>query len=329
MESDRYYRSGHIPGVRVDVPPELREGGMPYFDYLVHCTCDSCKQVAPITILAWNDAGYLCKNCWTGATEINWFDLAQEDINKRKETPMSPASTIPQCWKDAEAALTHARLTLLYGPPGTGKTHAAMTYGDPDSPFALTLHEETSADELRGFYVPVDGRFEWQDGPAMLAWREGKRLVLNELDHASGDTLSLALAILDDMDIAALTLPTGETVHPHKGFHCVATINGDPDELPPALRDRFTVAVEIDRPHPAAIKSLPENLRNIAKGTSEGHYSIIRKGDGTESTERSHSVRSWKCFAELTKSGMNEKVAARIIFGDSGAEVLNAIKIGA
>jgi MoxR-like ATPase len=242
-------------------------------------------------------------------------------------------------WTLAEQVIPEARLVLLYGPPGTGKTTAGNRIGlrggkviedKEQNPgllvsgtltpvfniYNITLTEETPATELRGHYIMKGGDFDWHDGTGMRPFRKGGRLVLNEIDKASGDCLQFCHALLDDPSIAAITLPTGETVRPHNDFSVVATMNGEPEDLPEALRDRFSVRINIKNPHPQAIKSLPEDLRAIAKKTFKA----------TTHTERAISFRAWKAFAHL-REALGEDVAALAVFGSRAENVLNTMKI--
>jgi MoxR-like ATPase len=229
-----------------------------------------------------------------------------------------PKAVAMSCWDRAAAALGRGRRVILYGPPATGKTHQAMRAGRAANQevVSITLTEETSAAELRGHYVPVNGHFEWRDGPVIRAWRLGARLVLNEIDHAGADALSFLLVILDDPGFVVLTLPTNETVQPAPGFSAVATMNGDPDGLPAALRDRFPITIRIDEVHPDAIVALPPDLRHAAAATVD------------LPPERRISLRQWQEFAALREPLSNEN-AARIVFGPRAGDVLDALTVKA
>jgi len=218
-------------------------------------------------------------------------------------------------WKVAESVVrTGVGNTLLYGPPGTGKSYAAQA-GFPDV-FNVTLTPETPAAELRGHYHPRGGEFVWCDGPVVSAMRRGVRIVLNEIDHAGGDTLSFLLAALDNPESCRITLPSGETVRPTAGFHCVATMNGKPEDLLPALRDRFAASIEIETCHPAAIEALPDDLRNAARGT-------VNAGDGERIT-----LRSWLLFAKL-RPRIGDEVSAQAVFGSDWRAVLDSLTVAA
>ena len=217
------------------------------------------------------------------------------------------------CWDLIEKVVPNYRTTLLYGPPGTGKTTAGNFAGNPSAVYNVTLTEETPAAEIRGHYVPRGGEFHWQDGPALKAYREGARLILNEIDKASQDCMTFCYALMDDESVSAITLPTGETVRPDPNFSVVATTNGVPEDLPDALRDRLTVRVYVPTPHPEAIKSLPADLRKPAT-----------KGFGKPD---SPSFREWKAFAGLREAVGNE-YAAKAVWGERAETVLNTLKIG-
>lgn len=231
----------------------------------------------------------------------------------RKNRPQAPDT-----WGLVDRVLGLRPRVLLAGPPGTGKTLAASRVGvrAGQPVVSITLTEETPAAELRGHYVPVEGRFEWRDGPAVAAWRAGARLVLNEIDRASGDALTFLMAILDDVQTASLTLPSGETVRPDARFSVVATMNGDPtSDLRPALRDRFPVAITIDAVHPEALAQLPQDLRNAAAGTTF-----------VDESERRMSIRVWAEFAML-REVIGESFAARACFGSRSDELLTALRV--
>jgi hypothetical protein len=228
-----------------------------------------------------------------------------------------PKKTTMPVWDLVASVIRHSRSTLLYGPPGTGKSHAAHTADRDGRPlFTVTMTPDTPAAELRGHYVPVGDEFRWQDGPAIRAWREGGRLVINELNLAGGDALSFLLACLDSPQTAALTLPTGELVRPAENFQIVATMNGSPDEdLPAALRDRFPVCIEINEAHPAGIAQLPDDLRAAAKG------SVVASDPARRLT-----LRAWLAFASL-RASIGAEAAAQAVFRSRAADVLDALRI--
>lgn len=220
-----------------------------------------------------------------------------------------------EAWAIIEGIISNTRRVLLFGPPATGKTHIG-TYSQEGTVYSVTMTEATPDAELRGHFVPAgEGKFKWMDGPAIKAWREGARLVINEINRASPEALSFLYVLLDDPKTARITLPTGETVTAEPGFSCVATMNGTPDELPEALADRFPVTVEVAKTHPNAVDSLPEEFRPLARKT------VNLKG------ERRISIRTWKAFADAWLKGVDVDIAGQATFAGRWSDVRDAILV--
>lgn len=235
------------------------------------------------------------------------------------ETNVKSSAVLPECWTLAEQVIGNSDRVLLYGVPGTGKSYQATLYNlkQKQEVLTTTLTEDGSAMELRGHYVPNDNNgMDWIHGTAVQAWLKGARLVLNEIDHASGDVLTFLHNILDDKEFAGMTLPNTkqEQVKPKESFNVVATMNGTPDVLPLALRDRFPVKIHIDRIHPSAIAKLPKKYREACDTLS-----IITDED------RRTSVRSWFEFSKLVKD-MPEHVAAKCVFGSRADDILDTLE---
>ena len=229
------------------------------------------------------------------------------------------------CWQLINEVLGKSRRVLLYGPPGTGKTYSAVKKNTPVdlngflNVFQITMTEDTASANLEGFYKPSkDGGFEWHDGIAIQAWRNGGRLVINEIDHASPDAMTFLHAILDDQDIAMLTLnnDTKETVRPAEGFQVVATTNSPPESLPLALKDRFPVKIHVDKIHPKALGQFPDEWHDVINDTTLN-----------DDPEERVSVRAWKEFFDLQEKGFTVETAGRLIFGDNAEELIDAIEL--
>jgi MoxR-like ATPase len=245
---------------------------------------------------------------------------------------------VEEQWTLVEKILPVSSRILLYGPSGTGKTWASVRKGlelaeeaiskveeniekvtgdkkkKKKTVFIITVTEDMSMAEIRGHYVPKGNKFMWHDGVAIKAWKEGARLVINEIDKASGDVSIFLHAVLDDPHWASLTLPTGDTVKPAKGFQCIATMNGVPDDLEEALLDRFPVRMEILMPNPEAIEALPADLREVAKNT------INEDGD------RKISIRAWTEYAYL-RGVLTEEEALISVFRERADDIGDALKL--
>lgn len=212
-------------------------------------------------------------------------------------------------------AFKDCRTLYIYGPPGVGKTYSAYHHGRIKAGFyAITLTDETSAAELRGHFIFKGGDAVWHDGPFVRAMREGKRLVINEITNASSDVLALLFPILESFETARLTLPSGETVSPAKGFHVVATDNRPPDLLPEALQDRFMAYIKVEETHPKALNGIDKTLKKIAKQT-------IGSGD------RLISARGWHALNVL-KDEFGMADACTLAFGPTrGRRIHDAIAL--
>jgi MoxR-like ATPase len=229
------------------------------------------------------------------------------------------------CWRDF-ADVMSAGLTrvLLYGPPGTGKTFAALHFGVGDTTVErLVCTEDLTSGEITGTWMP-SGRngFEWREGPAIRAWRgrggEGGRLVLDEVDRASGDALATLLAMTDSSASARWRNPDSlEWMQPGPEFSVVMTSNiDDLDDIPLALRDRFPVSIRVDQPHPSALASLSGDLRGPALMGSLG------------AEERRISLRRFYAFDQLRRHHGADR-AAQLVFGNVAQGVLDALHIAA
>ena len=143
------------------------------------------------------------------------------------------------CWKLVDSVIGNSNRILLYGAPGTGKTYSAVKQNTPlnldgePNVYQVTMTEDTASANLEGFYMPnSSGAFEWHDGIAIQSWRNGGRLVINEIDHASPDAMTL------------------------------------PESLPLALKDRFPVKIHVNSIHPKAMEKFPESWHKVIADTS-------------------------------------------------------------
>ena len=239
---------------------------------------------------------------------------------------MKDEELVGSCWRDvADVLSAGVSRVLLYGPPGTGKTFAALHHGvEQGHAERLVCTEDLTSGEITGTWMPTgDHRFEWREGPAIRAWRgndgRGGRLVLDEVDRASGDALATLLAVTDSPESARWRNPdTLEWVRPGREFSVIMTSNiEDLDDIPRALRDRFPVSILVDRPHPSAVSRLSGDLRGPALAGSLGPE------------QRRVSLRSFYAFDELRRHHGPTR-AAHLVFGEDVAQsILDALMIGA
>lgn len=214
-------------------------------------------------------------------------------------------------WTDLRTYGVHLARVLMYGPPGTGKTHAGMTYGLTDGQQAhrVICTEETPAAELRGHYIPRGHEWIWHDGPAVVAYRHGHRLVVDEITRAADDVMSFLLALLDGH---AITLPTGEVITPHERFSCWATTNDDSSSLTDALADRLITRVKCDTVNPDALEKIAPVFRDA-----------IKPGDPSSITYREAQEFTRLCAL------VPLDVAGRLVWETRAKDVLSALDMSA
>jgi hypothetical protein len=227
-----------------------------------------------------------------------------------------PGDNIPnvkeacKMWSDLYKVMSmNPRLMLLYGPAGTFKTSTSCKQN-----LLSGLHEqieisqETTAAELRGYFLPGPSGSIWIDGPVIRTWKSGARLVVNELIEAGGDTIPFLHKATDGKDLATITLPTGETVRPHETFQCWATMNATPNQLPEALNDRFAVKREVLFPDPRFLFGLPLKVRAAAS------YSIYNKAQADASL-KGLTTRSWLQISQFMHQGHDLKDSVQAVVG--------------
>ena len=209
-------------------------------------------------------------------------------------------------WEFIERVLgdVHTRTVFLGGRPGTGKTYTAMRSGltNERNVYSITMTPETPASELRGFWMPKGSEFVWQDGIFLKAMREGARVVINEIAHASHDVLAFLYPVLESKDTAAISLPNAETVVPSPGFQVICTDNVEFEYLPDAIKDRFDSKLFVDTPHPAAIARLDEKFQEAARRS----FALDE--------ERRTSIRGWLKVQDFAET-MGLQDAFRAVFG--------------
>lgn len=236
-------------------------------------------------------------------------------------TTINPTA-LPECWQLFEDAVNNGiDRVVLYGPSGIGKTYAGLHIGDTTGgAFRLVCTEDMTNMDVTGAFMPSsDKGFQWVNGSAVKAWEGngiiGGRLIVDEVDKASGDVFATLLAMLDSPESASWEHPeTGRIVRPRQGFSAIMTTNiENMEELPTALADRFPVRIRINEPHPTALLALSSDLRGYA----------VRMADAGD---RRISLRAFASFDKLRKN-LGDKRASEIVFGHRSGAILDAIAI--
>ncbi|OLL27013.1 Midasin [Neolecta irregularis DAH-3] len=140
---------------------------------------------------------------------------------------------------------------LLHGSPGSGKSflleQVSKRLGRYDDIVRIHLSEQTDAKLLLGTYISTTtpGSFEWKDGILTTAVQRGSWILIEDVDRAPNDVLSVFLPL---MESRYLSIPSrGEKIHAGKGFQLIGTM-GNHDRNENVVGSRLWRRIQIVHP---------------------------------------------------------------------------------
>jgi len=143
------------------------------------------------------------------------------------------------------------KFVLIEGETGCGKSHLAreLAYSNKVPYMRVNLNGATVPEDLIGQWIPnanpkINAKYVWKDGTLTMFMRYGGVFVVDEINMAPADILSLFHSITDDERRLVLTNKDGEVIHAHKNFYLIATMNRGYEGTKPlnlALKDRFRI----------------------------------------------------------------------------------------
>lgn len=152
---------------------------------------------------------------------------------------------------------------IVVGSAGCGKTfliNELSKYLSCDRTMVkIHLGEQTDAKLLLGTYTSGDkpGSFEWRSGVLTTAVKEGRWVLIEDIDKAPTEVLSILLSLLEKRE---LTIPSrGEVIKAANGFQLLATIrlsDGTKKLIPDLIGLRLWNVLAVEDPS-------DEELRNI------------------------------------------------------------------
>lgn len=139
-----------------------------------------------------------------------------------------PTKSAVQGLQQLAHSLRSSKPILLTGPGGSGKTfyidQAAKHVGQEEAMVRIHLGDQSDAKILVGTYSTGNdlGSFEWRAGVLTVAVREGRWVLIEDIDKAPTEILSVLLPLLEKRE---LLIPSrGETIKAAPGFQLFATI---------------------------------------------------------------------------------------------------------
>ncbi len=145
-----------------------------------------------------------------------------------KPSSLVPTSTTISNLASLGKALLEPDPILVTGLAGSGKTalilDAAREMNTARSMVTLHLNEQTDAKLLVGMYTTdtEPGSFVWRPGVLTQAVREGRWVLIEDIDRAPNEVISVLLPLIEHGE---LVIPNrGEQVHAVRGFKLIATM---------------------------------------------------------------------------------------------------------
>lgn len=139
------------------------------------------------------------------------------------------------------SALRSLQPLILTGQAGSGKTmlirHVARCLGRLETMITLHLNEQTDVKSLIGIYTTGEtpGSFIWKPGVLTTAVREGRWVLIEDLDRAPKEVVGALLPLVERRELFIAS--RNETLHASNGFRILATtrstINTRGEEIRP------------------------------------------------------------------------------------------------
>ena len=162
--------------------------------------------------------------------------LTQDDIKEKEEPSYVPTEKTISMLRRLAKKIQESAPIMIVGKAGAGKTFAinelSKYMGCQRSIVKIHLGEQTDAKLLIGTYTSGEkpGTFEWRSGVLTTAVKEGRWVLIEDIDKAPTEVLSILLSLLEKRE---LTIPSrGETIKAANGFQLISTvrINNDDDK---------------------------------------------------------------------------------------------------
>lgn len=151
---------------------------------------------------------------------------------------------------------------MLYGRAGSGKTflinQLAKYMHYENSIVKIHLGEQTDSKLLLGTYTSGEkpGTFKWRSGVLTTAVQEGKWVVIEDIDKAPTEVLSVLLTLLEKRE---LSIPSrGEIIKAKNGFQLISTVRilSDDQSTPELIGSRLWNTIKVEVPGNNDLKNI-------------------------------------------------------------------------
>lgn len=198
-----------------------------------------------------------------------------------------------------KSAIKSRTPVMLIGETGVGKTTIVSQLAKEQgyTLIRLSLNDQVGREDLIGRYGLDNGSTKWVDGALTEAMREGKWIVLDELNSARPEVLFALHALLDEERAIVVQEKDNERVEAHENFRLFGTINPvsyhgtknlnqaflsrfvvvNVDVLPPAQETKLVQKkAEIELKDSAMLVSLAKTLRRAYKDGQIEYFASTR-----------------------------------------------------
>ena len=216
-----------------------------------------------------------------------------------------------EVWRKALAALLAGENLLLVGPKATGKNvlaeNLAAVFGRPQ--WDISFYLNTDAASLIGTDTFKNGEVSLRRGPIYQCAVEGGFGVLDEINMAKNESLSVLHATLDFRRI--IDVPGYDRIELAPCTRFIATMNygyAGTREINEALASRFMVInmpiISAENLEKLMLAQFPKLGQEYAKQLAELFQELRKKCDSSEISTKALDLRGLLAAVSLTRQGL-------------------------
>ncbi|OHF00142.1 ATPase [Colletotrichum orchidophilum] len=203
-----------------------------------------------------------------------------------KNSSLVLTSTTTKNLESLAGLLKNPSPILLHGLPGSGKTslvhEVAKEFGKHSEMVTLHINEQTDAKMLIGLYSTDSkpGTFSWRAGVLTTAVREGRWVLIEDLDRAPNEVISTLLPLIERGE---LLIPSrGERIKAANGFRLFGTVRSSRgmhgrETLPNLLGMRFWQLLSVQTPTEPELQDIIVGSHPILHKFAPGILAVYKR----------------------------------------------------